>query len=150
MIISLYKTIFVSREDPLLFIPMNDLDLLLWTALESFDFDQTALSNIFQSLCQAHVLSLWLRSTNRLSIPKQKQMFLTSYGSSTTMKLKWIDSTTDHQITLLPWLLSYSFLSAGSAFTKGQTSGINAYMNSSSGTSYFTWSGFGFGRRTTI
>lgn len=28
MIISLYKTIFYSREDPLLFIPMNDLDPL--------------------------------------------------------------------------------------------------------------------------
>lgn len=50
MIISLYKTIFYSREDPLLFIPMNDLDLLLRTALESFGFDQTY--NIFQSLCQ--------------------------------------------------------------------------------------------------
>lgn len=31
---------------------MNDLDLFLRTALESFDFDQTALSEILRSLCQ--------------------------------------------------------------------------------------------------
>ena len=49
MIISLYKTIFYGREDPLMFIPSNDLDLLLRTALEGFEFDQTALSEI---LCQ--------------------------------------------------------------------------------------------------
>ena len=52
MIISLYKTFFYGREEPLMFIPSNDLDLLLRMALESFHFDQTALSEILRSLCQ--------------------------------------------------------------------------------------------------
>lgn len=52
MIIDLYKSIFYGRGDPLLFIPMNDLDLLLRKALGSFDFDQTALNEILRSLCQ--------------------------------------------------------------------------------------------------
>ena len=52
MIISLYKTLFYGREDPLLFIPSNDLDLLLRSALESYELNQTALSDILQSLCQ--------------------------------------------------------------------------------------------------
>lgn len=89
MIISLYKTHFLyySREDPLLWIPSN-LDFLLRTALESFDFDQTALSTIIPVKTD----------TNRLSIPKlwkQKRMLLTSYGSSTKMKWKWIDERLD-------------------------------------------------------
>jgi hypothetical protein len=36
----------------LMFIPSNYLDLLLRMALERFNFDQTALSEIFRSLCQ--------------------------------------------------------------------------------------------------
>ena len=52
MVISLFKTIFFGREDPLLFIPAEDLDLLLRVALESVEFDQKALSEIFESLCK--------------------------------------------------------------------------------------------------
>jgi hypothetical protein len=34
---ALRQTLFFGREDPLCFIPMNDLDLLLRTYLEPFD-----------------------------------------------------------------------------------------------------------------
>lgn len=46
MILDLYKVIFLGREDPLVFIPINDLDRCLRSALESCEFDQTALSEI--------------------------------------------------------------------------------------------------------
>ncbi|KAM1633706.1 hypothetical protein TB2_011681 [Malus domestica] len=52
MVISLFKTIFFGRDDPLLFIPAEDLDLLLRVALENVEFDQKALSEIFESLCK--------------------------------------------------------------------------------------------------
>lgn len=52
MIIDLYKTIFYGREDPMVLIPINYFDLCLRSALESFEFDQTALSEILRSLCQ--------------------------------------------------------------------------------------------------
>lgn len=52
MMISLFKTIFFKWEDPLLFIPAKDLELLLCVALESVKFDQKALFEIFKSFCK--------------------------------------------------------------------------------------------------